>query len=87
MKKKRQQLLGALALLSLLLGACHTAINDNDGQCHIYGTINPRFEGKKIFLVPQQGPAVTETEDSVIIQNGRVAFHVPLGGQPVIRID
>lgn len=87
MKKKRQQLLGALAILSLLLGACHTAINDNDGQCHIYGTINPRFEGKKIFLVPQQGPAVAETVDSVIIQNGRFAFHVAPGEMKVIRID
>lgn len=83
---KKNQLLGTLAFLSLLAGACHT-VNDNDGQCHIYGTVNPKFEGKKIFLVPQQGPAVAETVDSVVIKGGRFAFHVNPGEMKIIRID
>ena len=83
---KKKQFLSALALLSLLAVACHT-VNDNDGQCHIYGTVNPKFEGKKIFLVPQQGPAVAETVDSVVIKDGCFTFHVAPGEMKVIRID
>ena len=57
--------------LSLLLG-CQQA---NDGKCHIEGTVNgEQYEGKRIFLVPNSGPATMETVDSMEIKDGKFHF-------------
>ena len=60
-----------LFTLSLLLG-CQQA---NDGKCHIKGTVNgEQYEGKRIFLVPNSGPATMETVDSMEIKDGKFHF-------------
>ena len=60
-----------LFTLSLLLG-CQQA---NDGKCHIEGTVNgEQYEGKRIFLVPNSGPATMETVDSMEIKDGKFHF-------------
>ena len=54
-----------------LLSACQ----QNDGKCHIEGTVNgEQYEGKRIFLVPFSGPATMETVDSMEITNGKFHF-------------
>jgi hypothetical protein len=60
-----------LFTLSLLLG-CQQV---NDGKCYIEGTVNgEQYEGKRIFLVPNSGPATMETVDSMEITNGKFHF-------------
>ncbi len=64
-------LLFHLFTLSLLLG-CQQA---HDGKCHIEGTVNgEQYEGKRIFLVPNSGPATMETVDSMEIKDGKFHF-------------
>ena len=47
----------------------------NDGKCHIEGTVNGEaYEGKRIFLVPLNGPATAETVDSMEIKDGKFHF-------------
>ena len=61
-----------LFTLLLLFGSCQQS---NDGKCHIEGTVNgEQYEGKRIFLVPNSGPATMETVDSMEIKDGK--FHV-----------
>lgn len=76
-----------LAAIATLLTACHTTPAKTDGLCHITGTANERFEGKKIFLVPVDGPATMETVDSVVITDGKFAFASEPGEMKSIRID
>ena len=60
-----------LFTLSLLLG-CQQV---NDGKCHIEGNVNgEQYEGKRIFLVPNSGPATMETVDSMEIKDGKFHF-------------
>ena len=82
----------------LLLCACQQA---NDGMCHIEGVvIGEQYEGKRIFLVPNSGPATMETVDSMEITNGKFHFepdsmqmyrivldyHYRMGLQPLIIV-
>ena len=82
----------------LLLCACQQA---NDGKCHIEGVvIGEQYEGKRIFLVPNSGPATMETVDSMEITNGKFHFepdsmqmyrivldyHYRIGLQPLIIV-
>ena len=61
-----------LFTLLLLFGSCQQS---NDGQCHIEGTVNgEQYEGKRIFLVPNSGPATMETVDSMEIKDGKFHF-------------
>ena len=61
-----------LFTLLLLFGSCQQS---NDGKCHIEGTVNgEQYEGKRIFLVPNSGPATMETVDSMEITNGKFHF-------------
>lgn len=76
-----------LAAITSLLAACTPTPKETDGLCHIHGTVNERFEGKKIFLVPVNGPATMETVDSVVITNGKFAFQSEPGEMKSIRID
>lgn len=56
----------------VLLVGCRQA---DDGKCHIDGTvIGEQYEGKRIFLVPNAGPATMETVDSMVITNGKFHF-------------
>ena len=47
----------------------------NDGKCYIEGTVNgEQYEGKRIFLVPMNGPKTAEYVDSVEIKDGKFHF-------------
>lgn len=82
----RQCITGAIALLTLALTACQQA-ETTDGTCHIYGTVNNRFEGKKIFLVPMNRPTTAETVDSTVITDGKFEFTADTCEMKVIRLD
>lgn len=71
----------------VLLSSCQSSSQKRDGLCHIKGVANERFEGKKIFLVPMNGPATAETVDSVVITQGKFAFLSEPGEMKSIRID
>ena len=81
-----------------MLFSCQQA---NDGKCHIEGVvIGEQYEGKRIFLVPNSGPATMETVDSMEITNGKFHFepdsmqmyrivldyHYRMGLQPLIIV-
>ena len=51
------------------------------------GTINPKFNGKKIFLVPMTRPATMETVDSMVVTDGKFAFTADTCDLRVIRVD
>ncbi len=82
----RQYFSFALAVLSLavILGSCGDADAD---KCVIEGTVNPRFEGKKIFLVPLNGPQDAAHVDSVVIKDGKFRFVKDTTQLEVIRVD
>ena len=55
----------------LLLCGCQ----QNDSKCYIEGTVNgEQYEGKRIFLVPLNGPKTAEYVDSMEITNGKFSF-------------
>ena len=55
----------------LLLSACQ----QNDGKCYIEGTVKgEQYEGKRIFVVPVNGPKTAEYVDSMEITNGKFHF-------------
>ena len=61
----------AVAAAAMFYG-CQQA---NDGKCHIVGTVNGEaYEGKRIFLVPLNGPATAETVDSMEIKDSQFHF-------------
>lgn len=76
-----------LTAITALLTSCSTTPKEAEGLCYIHGTVNERFEGKKIFLVPVDGPATMETVDSVVITNGEFSFQSEPGEMKSIRID
>lgn len=76
-----------LVAITAFISGCAPTPKETDGLCHIHGTVNERFEGKKIFLVPVDGPATMETVDSVVITNGKFAFQSEPGEMKSIRID
>ena len=81
-----KKIIATIALAATIIG-CTTTPKVEDGLCHIQGTTNERFEGKKIFLLPAEGPATMETVDSVVITNGEFAFQSEPGEMKIIRID
>lgn len=47
----------------------------SDGLCHIEGVVNgEQYEGKRIFVVPFNGPATAEYVDSMEITDGKFHF-------------
>lgn len=47
----------------------------NDGKCHIEGVVNgEQYEGKRIFVVPMNGPTTAEYVDSIEIKDGKFSF-------------
>ncbi|MGN0281107.1 MAG: DUF4369 domain-containing protein [Prevotella sp.] len=74
----------ALFVALAVIGCTQTT---NDGLCHIKGTANSKFNGKKIFLVPIDRPATMETVDSVVIEDGKFEFTSSDNEMKVIRLD
>lgn len=55
-----------------MMFSCRSA---SDGKCHITGEVKgEQYEGKRIFLVPMNGPKTAEYVDSMEITNGRFTF-------------
>ena len=76
-----------ITLTTITLGGCKSENKIVNGKCHIMGTINPKFNGKKIFLVPMTRPATMETVDSMVVENGKFEFTADTCDLRVIRID
>ena len=76
-----------ITLMTLALGGCKSEKRIVNGKCHIMGTINPKFNGKKIFLVPMTRPATMETVDSMVVADGKFEFTADTGDLRAIRID
>lgn len=81
-----KKIITLIAVVTALVG-CTTTPKEAEGLCHIQGIANERFEGKKIFLLPAEGPATMETVDSVVITNRKFEFQSEPGEMKIIRID
>ena len=54
-----------------MFGGCQ----QNDGKCYIEGTVKgEQYEGKRIFVVPINGPKTAEYVDSMEVTNGKFHF-------------
>lgn len=77
---------GLLTLSSVGLAGCQKG--EKDGVCRIHGTMeSPQWNGKRIFLVPMQGPQDAAHVDSVVIENAKFEFTVDTMEMKVIRVD
>ena len=76
-----------ITLMTLALGGCKSEKRIVTGKCHIMGTINPKFNGKKIFLFPMTRPAPMETVDSMVVADGKFEFTADTCDLRVIRVD
>ena len=64
-----------LCFMAVVAATMFFSCQQNDGKCHVVGTVNgEQYEGKYIFLVPNSGPATVETVDSMEITNGKFHF-------------
>ncbi|MCR4583101.1 MAG: DUF4369 domain-containing protein [Prevotella sp.] len=63
------------AMLILAATGCREGSKTADGRCHIYGTIDEKYNDKRIFLVPLTGPATAATVDSIEVKDGKFEFH------------
>ncbi|MCD7713969.1 MAG: DUF4369 domain-containing protein [Prevotella sp.] len=80
-----------LFFLAALLAVCFAVEscknNPDEGKCVIEGTINPRFNNKRIFLVPMNGPQDAAHVDSVVVRNSKFRFVKDTTELAVIRVD
>ena len=76
-----------MTLMALVLVGCTSSQKPVTGKCHITGSANSRFDGKKIFLVPITRPATMETVDSVVISNGKFEFTADTCDMRVSRLS
>ncbi len=83
----RKTIFSALAVLAAVLAVTGCSGGDEGDKCVIEGTANPRFENKKIFLVPLTGPQDAAHVDSVVIKNCRFRFVKDTTEMAVIRVD
>ena len=64
-----------LMLLAVVLAGCSQKAAQS-GECVIKGTVADKsLEGKRIFLVPLEGPADAAHVDSIEIKDGKFEFH------------
>jgi hypothetical protein len=69
---KKILLLFMAVVAATMFYSCQQA---NDGKCHIQGVVNgEQYEGKRIFIVPLNGPKTAEYVDSMEITNGSFSF-------------
>ena len=69
-----KKLFGLMVLAVVLAGCSQKAAQS--GECVIKGTVaNPSLEGKRIFLVPLEGPSDAAHVDSIEIKDGKFEFH------------
>ena len=64
-----------LCFMAVAAATMFFSCQQNDGKCHIEGTVNgEQYEGKRIFVVPMSGPTTAEYVDSVEIKDGKFHF-------------
>jgi hypothetical protein len=75
-----------MAMMALAFTACQQSA-PQQGTCVIKGSISEAWNGKKIFLVPINGPQDSLHVDSVVIENGQFEFTKDTCQLEVIRVD
>ena len=73
MKKKLFLCLMAVGAI-VMVGCKDNQSAQLGGPCVIKGTISPEYNGKRIFLVPMEGPKTAEYVDSMEVANGQFEF-------------
>ena len=64
-----------LCFIAVATATMFYSCQKNDGKCYVEGTVNgEQYEGKRIFLVPLNGPKTAEYVDSMEITNGKFHF-------------
>lgn len=79
----------AVCLLTLGI-VCYAGCtkSGNDNVCRILGVVlDSTKEGKKIFLVPVDGPQDAAHVDSAVIKDGKFEFTKDSTGMEIIRLD
>ncbi|MBQ7422133.1 MAG: DUF4369 domain-containing protein [Prevotella sp.] len=69
---KKILLFSMLAVVPMMFINCQSSISS---KCHIHGRMaNSQYEGRRIFLVPLEGPQDAAHVDSVVIKDGKFEF-------------
>ena len=64
-----------LCFMAVAAATMFFSCQQNDGKCHIEGTVNgEQYEGKRVFVVPMNGPKTAEYVDSMEIKDGKFHF-------------
>ena len=64
-----------LCFMTVAAATMFYSCQQNDGKCYIEGTVvGEQYEGKRIFVVPINGPKTAEYVDSMEITNGKFHF-------------
>lgn len=64
-----------LCFVAVAAATMFFSCQQNDGKCHIEGTVNgEQYEGKRVFVVPMSGPTTAEYVDSMEIKDGKFSF-------------
>lgn len=64
-----------LCLMAVAAMTLSYSCRSNDSECRIHGVVKgEQYEGKRIFLIPLNGPKTAETVDSVEVKDGKFAF-------------
>ena len=64
-----------LCFMAVAAATLFYSCQQNDGKCYIEGTVvGEQYEGKRIFVVPINGPKTAEYVDSMEITNGKFHF-------------
>jgi hypothetical protein len=85
--KNQLNSIACMAMMALAFTACQQSASTLEGTCTIKGSIPEAWNGKKIFLVPMNGPQDSLHVDSVVIENGQFEFTKDTCQLEVIRVD
>ena len=94
---KKIFLFSLLAFMGCIFWSCQN--NKSDKVCHVKGTIDEKYNGKRIFMVPMTDSR-KEVVDSVVIENGKfefesdtmmiakilVDYHFRMGTEPILIV-
>ena len=78
-----------MALIAIVGVAIIVALSGcNGGECRIHGTMESgAWDGKRIFLVPMEGPRDAAHVDSVVIRDRTFEFTVHKEEMKIVRLD
>ena len=80
---------GRMALIAIVGVAIIVTLSGCSGKpCYIHGTMESRaWDGKRIFLVPMEGPRDAAHVDSVVIRDRAFEFTVHKEEMKIVRLD